>query len=307
MSHLPVIIATWQYGANACTAAWGLLTGGGSSLDAVALAAAAVEDDPEVLSVGSGGLPNAEGVIELDAAIMDGRTHGAGAVAGLTGIRNPIYVARRVMEATPHVMLVGGNARRFALAQGFKVEELHTETSRRHYTEWLGDRTTAEVAHFTPAAGSDSHDTVGICAVDLHGDLSAACTTSGMAWKVPGRVGDSPIIGAGLYVDNEVGAASATGNGDEMMKACLSYRIIMLMETGMEPQEACEETIRYLLRKRPGKQGSGASVIAVRKDGVCGNAATADGFRRPDRLWHYAVRNPQGLEVNEGVYVRLGT
>ena len=305
MAQSPVVIATWSFGVTACAAAWPVLASGGSSLDAVAAGGAAVEDDPSVMSVGYGGLPNAVGVIELDAAIMEGKTHAAGAVAGLTGIRNPVHVARRVMESTPHVMLVGANARRFALREGFEVSDLHTADSRRRYAEWQAEQTAADVAHFEKQAPGDSHDTVGLCALDVHGDVSAACTTSGMAWKLPGRVGDSPIIGSGLYVDNATGAASATGNGDEIMKACLSYRLVMLMDSGTAPQEACEESIRYLLRKRPGHQSSGAAVIALRKDGQIGAAATAEGFRRPDRLWQYAVQTGMGVALSEGVYVRV--
>jgi isoaspartyl peptidase/L-asparaginase-like protein (Ntn-hydrolase superfamily) len=315
MAKDPVVIATWQFGVAACEAAWAILSGGGSALDAIEAGANVTEEDPEVQSVGYGGLPNADGVVELDAAIMDGPTHGAGAVAGLTGIRKPISVARKVMELTPHSMLVGGNARRFALKMGFEDADLLTDGSRARWQQWREAHGAPEVAHFGSAAmelGLDdghadgTHDTIGLCALDVAGDLAAGCTTSGLAWKIPGRVGDSPIIGSGLYVDNEVGAAAATGNGDEIMKVCLSYRVVTLMEQGMSPQAACEEAIRYLLRKRPGHQSHGAACIAVSREGITGAAATAEGFDAHKRQWQYAVGSSQGVTLCEGSYVSFG-
>jgi N4-(beta-N-acetylglucosaminyl)-L-asparaginase len=310
MSVQPVIITTWRFGVAASRAGWLRLAAGAPAIDAIEAAANVTEEDPEVNSVGYGGLPNAAGVVELDAAIMDGPTHAAGSVAGLTGIRRPISVARRVMEITPHVMLVGDNAQRFALNQGFALSELLTPQSRERWEKWRAEQRGApEVAHFDKPAPHtpDDHDTIGLCALDSYGNLAAGCTTSGMAWKTPGRVGDSPIIGSGLYVDNEVGAAAATGHGDEMMKACLSYRVVMSMAQGRSPEEACEEALRYLLRKRPAEQHRhyGAALIALRKDGVVGAAATTSGFAAPDRLWQWAVANgemPEG-HLYEGPYV----
>ena len=290
----PVIVATWRFGQEAVAVGWEILAEGGIALDAVEAGANAVEVNPGVASVGFGGLPNSDGVVELDAAIMDGAAHDCGAVAGLTGIRRPISVARRVMEKTPHVMLVGQQARRFALREGFPDEELTTADSARRFREWRLQQTAPDVAH---------HDTVGVCALDSAGNLAGACTTSGLAWKLPGRVGDSPIIGSGLYVDNDVGAAAATGNGDEIMKACLSYRVVMLMEQGADPQQGCEEAIRYLLRKRAGHQSHGAAVIALSKDGRIGQAATQDGFLHPDRRWLYSYANDGTVHIKEGAYV----
>jgi isoaspartyl peptidase/L-asparaginase-like protein (Ntn-hydrolase superfamily) len=298
--HRWTVVATWKFGETACAAAGALLREGSSSLDAVEAGAKAVELDPAVQSVGYGGLPNAEGVVELDAAIMCGRTHSSGAVAGITGIRTPVSVARRVMEATPHGMLVGQNARRFALQQGFRDETLETEASRAKFQTYIRSRRTPEVAHFDT---EPTHDTVGVLALDSRGDLSAACTTSGLAWKTPGRVGDSPIVGSGLYVDNEVGAAAATGNGDEILKVCLSFLVVRFMAEGLNPQAACAEGIRYLLRKRPDTQWHGAAVIALSRDGRIGSAATQDGFRRPDRLWIYAWDQGDGVCSHEGEYV----
>jgi isoaspartyl peptidase/L-asparaginase-like protein (Ntn-hydrolase superfamily) len=224
-------------------------------------------------------------------------------VAGLTGIRKPISVARRVMEKTPHVMLVGSNARRFALKEGFPGAELLTDAARCRWLEWYQSQVAPDVVHFEDQRRARSHDTVGVCALDREGNLAAGCTTSGMAWKAPGRVGDSPIIGSGLYVDNAVGAAASTGNGDEILKVCLSFRVVSLMEQGMDPQSACEEAIRYLLRKRPGAQSRGAACIALSKDGRIGAAASQDGFHPPDRLWQYAYTESGAVVLREGVYV----
>lgn len=307
MAASPVIVATWRFGLPACRAGWSLLSAGGIALDAVEAAANVTEEDPAEMSVGYGGLPNAEGVVELDAAIMDGRNHNTGAVAGLSGIRKPITVARLVMEQTPHSMLVGANARRFALHCGMPDSDLLTDASRRRYAEWRGNRSSADVSHFEPRAqgspNDGSHDTIGICAMDANGDLAAGCTTSGLAWKMPGRVGDSPIVGSGLYLDNGVGAAVGTGDGDEMMKCCLSYRVVLSMERGMTPDEACSEAIEYLIRKRAGYLGRGAAVLALRRDGLSGSAATASGFNPPDRGWCCACADSDGARMLTGPYI----
>jgi isoaspartyl peptidase/L-asparaginase-like protein (Ntn-hydrolase superfamily) len=295
----PVFVATWKFGREACEVGWEILREGGAALDAVEKGANAVEENPEVASVGYGGLPNAEGVVELDAAIMEGPSHSAGAVAAITGIRKPISVARRVMERTPHVMLAGQNARRFALQEGFPNAELLTPEAHKRWQQWMAEKSAADVSHFE----EHSHDTVGVLALDAAGNLAAGCTTSGLAWKRPGRVGDSPIVGSGLYVDNRFGAAAATGNGDEMMKVCLSYRVVAGMERGLSPQEACEEAIRYLLTLRPGRQGHGAACIALAKDGSIGQAATRDGFQAPDRLWVYDYAREGELFTGEGTYI----
>lgn len=318
MPITPVIVTTWRFGLAASKRGWEILSRGGTALDAVEAAANITELDPEVNSVGYGGLPNANGVVELDAAIMDGLTHGAGSVGGLQGIRTPISVARRVMEATPHTMLVGQNALAFALDQGFTQEDLLTPQSRSRWLEWRQQQTRARVAHFDlgPREGMgpppthpvksltpDDHDTIGLCALDSAGNMAAGCTTSGMAWKCAGRVGDSPIIGSGLYVDNEVGAAAGTGHGDEMMKACVSFVAVQAMQSGMKPQEACVHALRYLMRKRPPNVHGyyGAALIAVRKDGLIGAAATRSGFASPDRLWQWAV-GAETPELRSGPY-----
>lgn len=298
----PRFVATWSFGREACRAGAAVLAAGGAALDAVERGANAVELDPEVQSVGYGGLPNADGVVELDAAIMDGATHRAGAVAALTSIRTPISVARRVMERTPHVMLAGENARRFAVREGFREEELLTEASRRRWEAWRVGRRDPEVGHFDDQK-REAHDTVGVCALDARGSLAAGCTTSGLAWKVPGRVGDSPIVGCGLYVDDAVGAAAATGNGDDILRVCLSYRVVAAMERGLDPQRACEEAIRHLLAKIGAREEGGAACIALARDGRIGAAATRAGFRPPERAWLYAASDRDGIVVKEGAYV----
>lgn len=310
----PVIVTTWNFGMAAARAGYAVLSVGGKALDAIETAANVTELDSNVNSVGYGGLPNADGVVELDACIMDGATHRAGSVAGITRFRTPISVARRVMERTPHTMLVGQNADKFALSQGFAVEELLTDEARRRFAEWQKEQSKADVAHFDLGPTShvppkpltpDDHDTIGLCALDANGNLAGGCTTSGMAWKVPGRVGDSPIIGSGLYVDNAVGACAGTGHGDEMMQAVVAFRVVMAMERGLSPTEACVETLRYLMRKRPPEHNGhyGAALIALRRDGEFGAAATYSGFRAPDRLWNWAVATSDEPELREGVYV----
>ncbi|HLK58340.1 MAG TPA: N(4)-(beta-N-acetylglucosaminyl)-L-asparaginase [Chthonomonadaceae bacterium] len=312
MAITPVFMGTWRFGVPACRVGWSRLASGASALDAIETGANVTEDDPEVQSVGYGGLPNAEGVVELDAAIMDGPTHAAGSVAGLIGVGRAISVARRVMQRTPHVMLVGENARRFALQAGFPEQEQLTEASRHRWEQWKAEQHAPDVAHFDPtrtepqaALTPDDHDTIGVCALDMYGNLAVGCTTSGMAWKQPGRVGDSPIVGSGLYVDNAIGGCAATGHGDEIMKACLSYRVVMRMGEGYSPQEACVEALCYLLRKRPPQQYNnyGAGLIALRKDGLYGAAGTTSGFRNPDRLWNWAIATGPEPVLNEGVYV----
>lgn len=307
-----VIVTTWRFGLAASIRGNEVLAGGGSAIDAIEAAGNLTELDPEVNSVGYGGLPNADGIVELDAAIMDGPTHAAGSVAGLTGIKTPISVARKVMLYTPHTMLVGDNAKRFALQHGFADEMLLTDVSNQRWLEWRANQSAADVAHFDtgPRVGlteltPDNHDTIGLVALDSHGNLAAGCTTSGMAWKVPGRVGDSPIIGSGLYVDNEIGAAAGTGHGDEMMKAVVSFRTVEAMGRGLTPTEACVDALRYLMRKRPPESlnNYGAALIAVRKDGVIGAASTRSGFAGPDRLWQWAAAGQQIPAIlHEGPY-----
>jgi N4-(beta-N-acetylglucosaminyl)-L-asparaginase len=218
----PIVISTWNFGLKANEAAWAILSKGGTALDAVEAGARVPEGDPKETSVGLGGLPDRDGHVTLDACIMDEQGN-IGSVAFLEGIVHPVSVARLVMEKTPHVMLVGEGAQQFALANGFKKEKLLTKESEKAWKEWLKEK------KYKPIANIENHDTIGILALDANGNLSGACTTSGMAYKMRGRVGDSPIIGAGLYVDNEVGAATSTGVGEEVIRIVGCHLVVELM------------------------------------------------------------------------------
>ncbi len=264
----PLIVATWRFGPIAVEAGWRILRDGGTALDAVEAGARAVEDDPSVDSVGYGGLPNAEGVVELDACIMDGTTLGFGAVAALRRIRNPISVARRVMERTPHLMLAGEGAYRFARAQGFRPQDLLTPRTRAAFRK-RPVRPPSFDHHLAPI--DDWHDTVGVLALDAAGRLAGACTTSGMPWKLPGRVGDSPLIGNGLYVDGSAGAAVCTGFGEEIMRQASAAVMVEAMRRGASPQAACREAAGRMARHTRNNPGMpAAGFLALSPDGRVG-------------------------------------
>ena len=267
-----IVVSTWKFGFDANQKAWAVLKEGGSALDAVVQGVTVTELDPEVRSVGYGGHPNSEGIVQVDAAVMDGRTLGYGAVAGLERIATPAAVAQRVMVATEHVLLVGEGAHRFALEQGFSEQDMLTPETTEAWEQWK--RKGAD--HDT--LPSDSHDTIGTIALDSRGDLAAVCTTSGIAYKLPGRVGDSPLIGCGLYADNEVGAAVATGRGEEIARTCGSFAIVSLMRTGQSPQEACESVVRHLVDRVPGSKQHQMAYAAIDRDGNFGAAAARPTF-----------------------------
>ncbi|HEX4887982.1 MAG TPA: N(4)-(beta-N-acetylglucosaminyl)-L-asparaginase [Luteibaculaceae bacterium] len=248
----PKVISTWRFGVQANAEAWKYLAGGSSALDAVEQGVRLIEADPNERSVGYGGRPDRDGRVTLDACIMDHQLN-IGSVAALEFIKHPISVARAVMEKTPHVMLVGDGALQFALSQGFVKENLLTAESEAEWREWL------KTAQYKPIVNIENHDTIGMLAIDRSQNLSGCCTTSGMAFKMHGRVGDSPIIGAGLYVDNEVGAATATGHGEEMIRIAGSHLVVELMRQGRSPREACQEAVRRVAKK----QGNRASEIQV--------------------------------------------
>src|SRR5213593_1978015 len=231
-----VVIATWPFGQTAVKTAAALLQQGKPALDAAIAGAEAVEDDPKVNSVGYGGLPNAIGTVQLDACVMDGKTLACGAVAAVENIRHPAALARRVMERTPHVLLVGEGARLFAVQQGFPLDTLHTPES---VAQWYKERPRPA----QPLRLGPGHDTVTTLTLDQKGSLGGVCTTSGLAYKMPGRVGDSPLIGSGLYVDDSAGAAGATGVGEEIIRIGGSLTIVEAMRAGRSPQEACELAI----------------------------------------------------------------
>ncbi len=268
-----VVISTWRQGVAANEAAGKVLSQGGNALDAVEQGVRDAESDPDVMSVGYGGRPNEDGVVELDASIMWGRTGNAGAVGGLREIKNPISVARLVMERSDHVMLVGEGAQRFALAHGFKREDLLTEKSRKAWLEWK--ETLSEDDDWIP---QEDHDTIGMVALDENGDLAGACTTSGLAYKIPGRVGDSPIIGAGMYVDNAAGAAAATGRGEAVMKMCGSFLVVELMRRGKTPQQACEDALNRIIHRSGDRPQFQVAFIALNKDGETGAASLREDF-----------------------------
>jgi N4-(beta-N-acetylglucosaminyl)-L-asparaginase len=276
-----IAIATWAFGQTAVKVAAELLQQGKPALDAALAGAQAVEDDPTVHSVGSGGIPNAIGTVQLDACVMDGRTLACGAVAGLENIRHAAALARRVMEKTPHVLLVGEGARLFAVEQGFPLQNLSTAESMAIWEK----RQSRAGRSAAPSGGTNAptdkklpgHDTVAVLALDKGGSLGGVCTTSGLAYKLPGRVGDSPIIGAGLYVDNLAGAAGATGTGEEIIRAGGSLMVVEAMRAGRTPQQACEQAIRRVnqVAVRRGVHPAQVAFLALDPKGNVGAACTA--------------------------------
>ena len=267
---LPIVISTWNHGIAANKVAMDIIKNGGNALDAVEAGVRVTESDPEMMSVGYGGLPDRDGHVTLDACIMD-HTGNCGAVSYLQHIKNPISVARKIMEETPHVMLSGKGALDFALEKGFKMENLLTEKAENLWKEWL------VTSQYKPIVNIENHDTIGLLAIDEKGNISGACTTSGLAWKLHGRVGDSPIIGAGMYVDNEVGGACATGVGELVMKTLGSFLIVELMRQGMNPQEACEEAVMRIVAKQEYKEMQ-VGYLAIDKNGNYGAYAIHPGF-----------------------------
>jgi N4-(beta-N-acetylglucosaminyl)-L-asparaginase len=285
---LPCVISTWDFGVAANQAAWAVLSKGGRALDAVEAGARIPEADLKNHSVGRAGYPDRDGHVTLDSSIMD--EHGnCGAVAAIEHIAHPISVARLVMERTPHVLLVGEGATQFAIEQGFPREELLTPDSKAAWLDWLKTAKYQPVAnsevqtygHGAPLGtpgGKDNHDTIGMLALDAAGNISGACTTSGMAWKLRGRVGDSPIIGAGLYVDNEVGGATSTGVGEEVIRNCGSFLVVELMRQGRSPQAACEEAVARILKRKPAAKDLQVGFLAINKRGEVGAWAIQSGF-----------------------------
>jgi N4-(beta-N-acetylglucosaminyl)-L-asparaginase len=287
----PMVLATWSFGEIAVRAALPLLAQGRSALDAALAGAQAVEDDPAVSSVGYGGVANSVGDVSLDACVMEGRTLGSGAVAGVENIRHAAALARRVMEKTPHLFLVGEGAKLFAVQQGFPLESLHTPESVAAW-EMRAHRSTAGEHALT-------HDTVTVLALDVAGSLAGVCSTSGLSHKLPGRVGDSPIIGAGLYVDDAAGAAGATGIGEEIMRIGASLLAVEAMRAGRSPQQACELAARRAndVAARRGVKPAQVAFIALNPAGQIG-AACSKGTD-----FHYAIGRESRIDVIRGVEV----
>jgi N4-(beta-N-acetylglucosaminyl)-L-asparaginase len=267
--NVPLIVSTWPFGQHANDAALKILLGGGSILDAVERGIWVTEDEAPNQSVGLGGRPNAAGFVQLDACIMYGPGHKAGSVAALEGIRHPISAARRVMEKTPHVMLVGEGARVFALEQG--LESIPVDDSA-FYEKWRKER------NASPAKKPPGHDTIALLALGTDGTVAGGCSTSGLGGKLPGRVGDSPILGSGLYVDNEVGAAGATGTGENVMRYCATCMIVEFMRQGMSPQEAILKMIHRTLESEK-RDDLHINFIALDKHGRYGAAGTDSEFK----------------------------
>jgi len=269
----PLVVSTWPFGKPANDAALGVLLGGGGILDAVEHGGRVPEADRDNKSVGLSGIPNAAGVVQLDACIMSGPGHRGGSVAALEGIRHPISVARRVMEKTKHVMLAGEGARMFAIEEGFEAVADDREALYEAWRKQRGAR-----GERAKGAGGGNHDTIALLVLGANGDIAGGCSTSGWGGKLPGRVGDSPILGSGLYVDNDVGAAGATGLGENVMRYCGSFLVVELMRQGLHPREACLEALRRIARQDPLGSGISVSFVALDKQGRYGAAGSAKGF-----------------------------
>ena len=283
----PIVLSTWNFGLKANEEAWKILSNNGLSIDAVEKGVMLVEADPEERSVGYGGRPDRDGRVTLDACIMD-HSMNIGSVACLEHIKHPISVARAVMEKTPHVMLVAEGAFQFAISQGFKKENLLTEQSELEWKEWL------KKSEYKPIVNIENHDTIGMIALDSQGNLSGACTTSGMAFKMHGRVGDSPIIGAGLFVDNEIGAATATGHGEEVIRIAGCHLVVELMRQGLSPEKACKQAVERVYKKQQHRiKDIQVGFIALNKNGEYGSYCLQKGF-------NYAVMDNLGNKLIEG-------
>lgn len=268
----PMILSTWNHGMAANDKAIEVLQNGGSIVDAVEQGVMVTEADLTNLSVGLQGLPDREGIVTLDASIMKG-DGSCGSVAFVRQVKHPITLARKVMEKTPHVMLVGEGARQFAISEGIALEEeVLSPKAREAYQKWKIN------SNYQPIINIENHDTIGMVGIDKNGFLAGSCTTSGLAYKMHGRVGDSPIIGAGLFVDEEVGAATATGMGEEVIRICGAFLIVELMRQGRSPQEACEEAVKRVVGKTKDIKNVQIGFLALNKDGESGAYAVHPGF-----------------------------
>lgn len=284
----PIVISTWNFGIRANNKAWEVLSTNGKAIDAVQQGVMVIEADPNITTVGLGGYPDRDGHVTLDACIMRGDGQ-AGSVAAIQHIIHPVSVARLVMEKTPHEMLVGDGALQFALENGFKKHNLLTEKSKEAWKKWL------KKAEYKPVINVENHDTIGMLALDSSGHLAGACTTSGVAFKMYGRVGDSPIIGDGLFVDDEVGAATSTGLGEAVMRTCGSHTVVEMMRQGHDPVDACKLAVERIIRKIPDYKSFQVGYLALRKDGAYGGYALKKGFE-------YAVHDSGNNRLIPSVY-----
>lgn len=307
----PVVVSSAN-GLETVKKAYEIILSGKDALDGVIAGVNLVEDDPTDHSVGLGGLPNEDGIVELDSCCMHGQTHNAGAVASIRNIRNPSKVARLVMERTDHVLIVGEGALRFALRHGFKEENLLTDEARKIWLKWK-ENSSEKDDWFPPFKEDKSHSTldeeritgtINCNGLDMNGNLSGVTTTSGLAYKIPGRVGDSPIIGAGLYVDNAIGACGSTGRGEENLKNLSSFMVVEYMRMGKSPEEACLLICRRIvdhakarfLKDAEGKPNFNVKFYAINKKGNFGSAAIKGPYK-------YCVCNADGSRHEEGAYL----
>lgn len=286
----PIVVSTWDSGMAVNAAAWEVLSKNGRALDAIEAGAHHIENELSCC-VGLGGYPDRDGIVTLDACIMDEQSN-CGAVAALEQIKHPISVARKVMEKTPHVLLAGAGAQQFALENGFvKEPQVLSDDAKKAYADWLKKSEYKPMINierkqqhgpFAPPFfddGSPNHDTMGLVAMDAHGNLSGGVTTSGMAFKLHGRVGDSPIIGAGLFVDNEAGAATSSGMGEEVIRICGTHLVVEFMRQGYSPELACKKAVERIVRRDPAKAKTlQVGFLALNKQGAYGAYAILDGF-----------------------------
>lgn len=284
----PLVIATWNV-PNATAKAWEVLQQNKSALNAVEQGCRVEEADVENKSVGKGGLPDRDGNVSLDACIMD-KDGNYGAVVAVQNITHVVSLAKKVMQETPHVILSGKGAEKFAYEQGFEKEDLLTASSKKAWEKWK------ETSTYKPIINIENHDTIGMLAIDNNGDISGACTSSGLAYKMQGRVGDSAIIGAGLYIDNEIGGATATGLGEEVLKTVGSFLVVELIRQGKSPQKACEEVVNRIIKKSGNSyKNFQVGFIAVNKKGETGAYAIHEWF-------NYTVYNENGNKNYKSEY-----
>ncbi len=303
----PIIVCSRgeDWGEKVLIPGWEILSNNGKLLDAIEKSANVTELDPEDTSVGFGGLPNEHGIVQLDASIMYGPNHNCGSVACLEGIKTPSSVARLVMERTDHIHIVGKGAQNFAIAHGFKIENLLTEKARKIWLRWK-ENISDKDDWFPPKDNSYNNErstgTINVLAVDSNSDVAGITTTSGLAYKIPGRIGDSPIIGAGLYVDNEVGAAGATGRGEEILRTCGSFFVVEQMRNGKTPQEACEALCKKIVDINGGTKNIDFNdkIVALGKDGSVGCASIKEKKGNEPKLSYWSKN---GFKVYRGTYL----
>jgi N4-(beta-N-acetylglucosaminyl)-L-asparaginase len=304
----PIVVSTWDSGMPVNAAAWQILGKKGRALDAVEAGAMHIEDKIDCC-VGLGGYPDRDGIVTLDSCIMDEYAN-CGAVAGLERIKHPVSVARKVMETTPHVLLVGAGAQQFAIQNGFTLESAElSESAKKAYAEWLKKneykpqiniertKTNGPFAPMLFEDGSFNHDTMGLVAMDSSSNLSGAVTTSGMAFKIHGRAGDSPIIGAGLFVDNEIGAATSSGVGEEVIRICGTHLVVEFMRQGMSPEMACKKAVERIVKRNPKKaKDLQVGFLALNKKGQYGAYAIQKGFV-------FSVRSEKENQIHQSKYL----